>query len=96
MNRRRSTPSRPPSRLLSAILVLAIAALGFAMLMIRLEVTQEGYRLSGLRSEISKLREENRRLRLKTAELSSRDRLRRLAPHYHLAPPAPGQVVMLP
>lgn len=93
---RRAAPSRPPGKLLPAILVLAIAALGFVMLMIRLEVTREGYRLSALRNEIGKLEEENRRLKLAAAQLTSHARLRELAPRYQLAPPAPGQVVMIP
>ena len=60
---------------------------GFATLMIRLEVTQEGYRLSKLHDDIAKLEDENRGLRLTAAQLSSHDRLRALAPKYHLAPP---------
>ena len=50
MSRARVRPSRPPSRLLQAILGVGVIALGFATLMVRLEVTQEGYRLSALRS----------------------------------------------
>jgi cell division protein FtsL len=94
--KRRSKPSRPPSRLIPIVLVLSIGALGFAMLMIRLEVTQEGYRLSSLGSEISKLQDRNRELRLKVAELRSHERLRELAPRYDLAPPGQGRVVMMP
>jgi cell division protein FtsL len=94
--KRRPSPSRPPARLVPAILVLAIAALGFTIVMVRLEVTQEGYRLSELRAEIARLQEHNRQLKLESAELSSVTRLRELAPRYHLAPPAPGQVVMVP
>ncbi|HTW89915.1 MAG TPA: cell division protein FtsL [Candidatus Binataceae bacterium] len=94
--KRRPSPSRPPNRLLPAILVLAIAALGFTIVMVRLEVTQEGYRLSELRVEMARLQEQNRQLKLETAQLTSHTRLRELALHYHLAPPAPGQVVMVP
>ena len=79
-----------------AVFGLAIAALGFTIVMVRLEVTREGYRLSTLRAEIAHLQEQNRQLRLETAELTSHERLRALAPRYHLAPPAPGQVVMVP
>ncbi len=93
---RRLSPSRPHSRLLPTILVLAIAALGFTIVMVRLEVTQEGYRLSELRAEIARLQEQNRQLKLEAAQLTSHTRLRELAPRYHLAPPAPGQVVMVP
>jgi cell division protein FtsL len=64
--------------------------------MIRLETTREGYRLSALNEEIAHLENENRTLQLKVAELSSHDRLRALAQNYHLAPPARGQVVMVP
>lgn len=78
------------------MLAVLIVIVGFATLMVRLEVTREGYRLSTLRDEIAKLQDENRRLRLACAELSSHERLRSLAPQYHLASPGRGQVVMLP
>jgi len=65
------------------------------MLTVRLEAIQEGYRLSALRTEVEKLQQENQRLRLEAAELSSYQRLRSLAPKYGLRPPAPGQVVMM-
>ena len=68
---------------------------GYALLMVRLEVTQEGYRLSTLRLEVEALQRENQRLRLEAAELNSDQRLRLLAPRYGLRPPAPGQVVMM-
>ncbi len=92
----RARPSNPPSALVAGILMVAIAAVGFVTLMIRLETTREGYRLSALRDEIVRLEDENRTLRLKAAELSSHERLRALAPRYHLAPPANGQVVIVP
>ncbi len=57
---------------------------GFATLMIRLEVTQEGYRLSALRSDIARLEDQNRKLRLSAAQLSSHERLRSLASRYRL------------
>jgi len=68
---------------------------GFAMLMVRLEVIQEGYRISALRLQTEKLQQENQRLRLEAAQLSSYQRLRSLAPRYGLRPPSPGQVVMI-
>jgi hypothetical protein len=43
-----------------------------------------------------KLEDENRRLRLTAAQLSSHDRLRALASRYHLEPARNGQVVMVP
>ncbi len=92
----RVKPARRPSRLAPAVLGLLIAVVGFATLMIRLDVTREGYRLPALHDEIARLQDENRALRLTAAQLSSHDRLRALAPQYHLAPPARGQVVMLP
>jgi len=92
----RIRPTKPPSRLAPAILMIAIAILGFTTLMIRLEITREGYRLSALNDEIAHLADENRSLRLKVAELSSHERLRSLAAGYHLAPPARGQVVQVP
>jgi cell division protein FtsL len=79
-----------------ALLVVAIVAGGFATLMIRLENTQEGYRLSSLRAELRDLDTENQRLRLEAAELSSNQRLRALAAKYHLAPPPPGHSVLMP
>jgi cell division protein FtsL len=79
-----------------AMLGAAIVLVGFATLLMRLEVTQEGYRLSAARVDIAKLEDENRRLRLTAAQLSSHDRLRALAPKYHLEPPRSGQVVMVP
>ncbi len=75
---------------------IAIVAAGFATLMVRLEVTQEGYRLSSLQMEIRNLETESQRLKLETAGLESRQRLRALAPKYGLAAPAPGHVVMVP
>ena len=77
------------------LLATAVVLVGFAMLIVRLEVIQEGYRLSALRLEIEKLQQENQRLRLEAAELSSYQRLRSLAPKYGLRPPAPGQIVMM-
>jgi cell division protein FtsL len=96
MMERRIKPTRSSSKLIAAMLGFAIVAAGFAILMVRLDVTQEGYRLSALRAEVAGLEKENRRLKVEAAELSSRQRLRALAAKYHLAPPAPGQVVTLP
>ena len=93
---RRQSPVARRSRLVPAILALALVAAGFFTLLERLEVTREGYRISAVRAEITRLENLNRELRIEVAELSSRDRLRRLAPKYHLAPPRDGQVVMVP
>jgi cell division protein FtsL len=93
--KRRAKSRAKPARLLPALLATAVVLVGFAMLIVRLEVIQEGYRLSALRLEVEKLRQENQRLRLEAAELSSYQRLRSLAPKYGLRPPAPGQVVMM-
>jgi cell division protein FtsL len=95
MNRRRK-PVAKPSRFVPALLAVGIVGAGFATLMVRLEVTQEGYRLSELRQEVRNLDEENQRLRLESAELSSRERLRALAAKYGFGPPQPGHVVMMP
>lgn len=94
--RQRKSPVVKRSRLVPALLSAAIIAVGFATLLMRLEVTQEGYRLSALRLDIAKLEDQNRRLRLTVAQLSSHDRLRALAPKYHLEPPRNGQVVIVP
>jgi cell division protein FtsL len=93
--RQRKSPVYKRSRLIPALLVSAIVVVGFATLMMRLEVTEEGYRLSAVRLDIAKLEDENRRLRLTAAQLSSHDRLRALAPKYHLEPPRNGQVVIV-
>ena len=92
----RVKPTRRPSKMVPAVLGALIAIVGFATLMTRLQMTTEGYRLSALHDEIAKLQDENRGLRLTAAQLSSHERLRALAPQYHLAPPGRGQVVMLP
>jgi len=92
----RQRPAAPPSKIIPAFLALAIIVAGFATLMIRLEVTQEGYRLSTLQIEIRNLTTKNQRLRLETAILESHQRLRALAPKYGLAAPAPGHVVVVP
>ena len=92
----RVKPTRKPSKIVPTILAILIAVVGFATLMIRLQMTQEGYKLSALHKEIAKLQDENRELRLTAAQLSSHERLRALAAKYHLSPPAKGQVVMLP
>jgi len=92
----RPKPTRRPSKLVPAVLGMLIAAVGFTTLMVRLELTREGYRLSALHEEIARLQDTNRGLRLEAAQLSSQERLRALAPRYHLAPPGRGQVVMLP
>jgi cell division protein FtsL len=94
--RPKAKPSRPPSRLVPALLAMMTAAVGFATLMVRLEVTREGYRISAVREEIARYQDENRHLRLASAQLSSHERLRALAPRFHLAPPARGQVVLVP
>jgi cell division protein FtsL len=93
---RHPRPAAPPSKIIPAILAVAIVAAGFATLMVRLEVTQEGYRLSSLQMEIRNLETENQRLKLETARLESHQRLRALAPKYGLAAPAPGHLVMVP
>jgi cell division protein FtsL len=89
-------PSRRSSRLLAAILALAIVVVGFATLMMRLAVIREGYRMAALSKDIARAQNENRGLELKVAELSSQQRLRALAPRFGLEPPKPRQVVMMP
>jgi cell division protein FtsL len=93
---RRVKPAKKPSRLVPAILGIALAAVGFATLLVRLEVTREGYRVASLSAEIARLENENRTYRLQAAELSSHERLRSLAAQYHLTAPEPRQVVMMP
>jgi cell division protein FtsL len=93
--KRRAKPRAKPSRAAAVLLATAIVSLGFATLMIRLEVIQEGYRLSALRLEVQRGAQENQRLRLEAAEMSSYQRLRTLAPKYGLRPPAPGQIVLV-
>jgi len=93
---RRPKPTAKPSRLVPALLGIGIVAAGFSTLMVRLEVTQEGYRLSALRIDIRNLEDSNQRLKLEAAELSAHGRLRALAARYKLQPPAPGSVMMMP
>jgi cell division protein FtsL len=94
--KRKTKPAPRRLRLLSVFLGAAILAVGFAILVVRLQATREGYRLSALHAEVESYQERNRTLKLEIAELSSRSRLRALAPSYHLGPPAPGQVITLP
>jgi cell division protein FtsL len=94
--RRRPRPVYGRSRLLAAVLALLVVAVGFSTLLVRLEVTEEGYRLSAVRADIAKLQEENRALRLAAARLGTPERLRALAHKYGLQPPRDGQVVMMP
>jgi cell division protein FtsL len=93
---RRTQPAVKPSKLIPALLGLAIVAAGFATLMVRLEVTEEGYRISALGIDAGRLDHDNQQLRLQAAELSSHERLRALAVKYGLAPAAHGRVVMMP
>lgn len=93
--KRQARSSAKLSRLVPALLASAAVLMGFALLMVRLEVIQEGYYLSAIRLDVEKLQQENQRLRLEAAELSSYQRLRSLAPKYGLRPPAPGQVLMM-
>jgi cell division protein FtsL len=94
--KRRSRPTVKTSKLAPAMLAVAIAIAGFVTLMVRLEVTQEGYRLSELRAQQRDLEERNRRLRLEVAELSSHERLRAIAAKDGLGPPPAGHVMVLP
>jgi len=94
--KQRIKPAQAPSRLMMAILAAVTVALGFATLLVRLEVVQEGYRLSGLREEIAELQEKNRSLKVEVAQLGSRERLRSLAVKYRMTAPARGQVVVVP
>jgi cell division protein FtsL len=94
--RRRPSPVHKRSRAIPAILAIAIVVVGFATLMMRLEVIQEGYRLSVVHADIVRLEDHNRELALQAAQLSSHERLRTLAVKYHLQPPHDGQVVLIP
>ena len=92
----RKRPAKPPSKVMPAVLCVLIAIVGFTTLMVRLEATREGYRISALRTENAKLEDENRYLWMTEAQLSSHERLRTLAAKYNLAPPSRGQIVMVP
>jgi cell division protein FtsL len=83
------------SRLITYGLAAAIVAAGFAMLMVRLEVIEEGYRLSALKLQLQQLDDQNQRLRLQEAELKSQQRLRLLAARYGMGPPPPGHVMVV-
>jgi cell division protein FtsL len=92
---RRVQPTRRRSLLVPALLVVAIAVVGFATVLVRLEITREGYRIAELRRELRELEDRNRRLRLEVAELTAHGRLREMAPRYGLGPAARGQVLTL-
>lgn len=94
--KRRPQPAAKPSKLLPALLGVGLAMVGFVTLMVRLEVTQEGYRLSELSTENRNLEERNRKLKLEEAELTSHQRLRGIATKDGLGPPPAGHVVVLP
>jgi cell division protein FtsL len=94
--KRKVSPVTKPSKMVPATLAALVVIAGFATLMVRLEATQEGYRLSSLQSEIRTLAVENQRLRLDAAQLSSHERLRALAAKHGMRPPGRGQVVTLP
>ena len=96
MTKSRFKPVERPSRVMMAIFAAVTIALGFITLLVRLEVVQEGYRLSGLREEIAELQENNRSLKVEVAQLGSRERLRALAAKYRMTAPARGQVVVVP
>ncbi len=93
--KRRAKP-KAPRRLLQVLLGVMLVAAGFATLMVRLAGMREGYRLSALRGQIAEIKENNRTLGLKVAELTTHDRLRGLAVKYRMTPPARGQVVVVP
>jgi cell division protein FtsL len=91
----RARPVKRRSKLWPTLLGVAIVAAGFGTLMVRLEVTQEGYRLSALREERRDLEARNRRLKLEVAELSAHERLRAIAAKDGLGPPPAGHVVVV-
>lgn len=91
---RKAKPGTIP-RLITYGLAAAIVAAGFAMLMVRLEVTEEGYRLSALKLQVRRLDDQNERLRLQEAELKSYQRLRSLAARYGMGPPPAGHVMVV-
>lgn len=94
--RRRPSPVYRRSNLVAAILALLSVAVGFFTLLVRLEVIEEGYRLSALRVDIARLEQQNRALRVAAARLNTPERLRALAHKYGLEPPHNGQVVTMP
>jgi len=91
---RKARPPRLP-KVITWLLAASVIAAGFAMLMVRLAVTGEGYRLSALKIQVRQLQDENQRLRLQEAQLESHQRLRALAVRYHMGPPAPGHVMVV-
>src|SRR5260370_35973832 len=89
--KRRVKPAQLPHRLLQALLGVALVSAGFTILMVRLAVMREGYRLSALRGQIADLQENNRSLRLKAAKLASHDRLRLQGGEDRMTPPGTRQ-----
>jgi cell division protein FtsL len=87
--------SAPPVKI--AVVGLAIAAglvmmLGIAHVNRRQEVIHLGYELSTATEELTRLQEENRRLRLEKAALTNPERIRRLAESLGMSHPGSTQI----
>ncbi len=93
MSRKSANSAKNVSKLPEALAAACVLILCFAILLLRLEVLREGYRLSELRQRMAKLQEQNRELRLEVARLSSQERLRALASRYEMRPPNPEQII---
>lgn len=93
---RKTAQAAPSGALKPAVLAVAVVAVAFATLMVRLQVTRGGYAASQTKAQVMELRQENRRLRLEVARLTSHARLRRLAGRFGLGPARAGQLVVVP
>ena len=75
-----------------AIFCLLIVGLGIAHVNRRQEVIQLGYDLSRATDQLSRMQEENRRLRLEKSALTNPERIRRLAKSLGMSQPGPSQI----
>ncbi len=75
--------------------VLPVTAVLVAYTGIRLQTIEMGYRLEARRGEVSRLQEEQRRLRLKLAAETSPERASAFASRESFGPPRAGQILYL-
>jgi len=88
-------PKRSATKLAIVAMLLAagsVALLGIIHVRDRHNVIRLGYKLTKANSQLRKLQEENRRLRLEKSVLTNPGRIQRLAKDRGMAPPATGQV----
>lgn len=75
-----------------AIVAGLIGVVGIAHVNQRQQIIHLGYELSSATDELTRQREENRRLRLEKAALTNPERVRRLAESLGMTQPGPSQI----